>query len=240
MKNKRNLMISVFAILILIVVVIGVSFAIFSFSGTGTKENVITTGVVSLNFDDVEGSTVSKTINVDNEYPMDDTNGVNIDNVKAKADFTVKADYNANMTVNYEIGITDINENIADEMEQISSNYVKVILFDGSGKILLGDAVGSNFSGVTVDSLKSVAGPNGLINNYYLASGSFTNINKSEKYTMYAYLDKEYELPVDSTQTTTDNGGTVSRNNDDATSKSKKTTKRAEFNFKLFIKAAQV
>ena len=50
-NNKKTLILSIVGILVLVIAVVGVSFAMYSFTGTGTKENVITTGTVSMSFD---------------------------------------------------------------------------------------------------------------------------------------------------------------------------------------------
>ena len=51
-NNKKTLILSIVGILVLVIAVVGVSFAMFTFTGTGTKENVIKTGTVTVNFDD--------------------------------------------------------------------------------------------------------------------------------------------------------------------------------------------
>lgn len=235
--NKKTLVLSIIGILVLVIAVVGVSFAMFSFSGTGTKQNVITTGTVSLDFSTVEGGTTTNVINVDNQYPMDDTNGVSLaDITKSKADFSVKANYQADMTINYEVGIVDINKtgDITEGAVTIPEKNVKVILINSAGEAVVGTKVDENYKGVTVADLASKSGTNNLITNYYLAGGSFTKGDNLNQYSIYAYLDKDYQLPVDATKSTTDNAGTVTRTNE-----SKKTTKKAEFSFKLVVKAAQ-
>lgn len=235
--NKKTLVLSIIGILVLVIAVVGVSFAMFSFSGTGTKQNVITTGTVSLDFSTVEGGTTTNVINVDNQYPMDDTNGVSLaDITKSKADFSVKANYQADMTINYEVGIVDINKtgDITEGAVTIPEEDVKVILINSAGEAVVGTKVGENYTGATVASLASESGTKNLITNYYLAGGSFTKGDNLDKYSIYAYLDKDYQLPVDASKSTTDNAGTVTRTNE-----SKKTTKKAEFSFKLVVKAAQ-
>lgn len=233
--NKKTLVLSIIGILVLVIAVVGVSFAMFSFSGTGKKANVITTGTVSLDFSTVQGGTETNVINVDNQYPMNDKNGVSLANItKSKADFSVKANYQADMTINYEVGIVDINQTITEGAVTIPEENVKVILINSAGEAVVGTKVGENYTGATVASLASKSGTKNLITNYYLAGGSFNKGDNLDKYSIYAYLDKDYQLPVDGTNSTTDNAGTVERTNE-----SKKTTKKAEFSFKLSVKAAQ-
>ena len=52
MNNKKTLILSIVGVLVLVIVVVGISYAMFSFVGDGTKENVITTGSISVNYAD--------------------------------------------------------------------------------------------------------------------------------------------------------------------------------------------
>ena len=47
-ENKKTLLFSVLGVILLLVVVIGVSYAMYTFSANGSKENVISTGTVSV------------------------------------------------------------------------------------------------------------------------------------------------------------------------------------------------
>ena len=51
MENNKTMILSILGVLVLVIAVVGVSFAMYSFSAQGTKENVITTGSVSLSID---------------------------------------------------------------------------------------------------------------------------------------------------------------------------------------------
>ncbi len=50
-NNKKALILSILGVLVLIIAVVGVSYAMYTFSASGTKENVISTGIVVINFD---------------------------------------------------------------------------------------------------------------------------------------------------------------------------------------------
>lgn len=219
--NKKTLILSIVGILVLVIAVVGVSFAMYSFSGTGSKENVIQTGTISMNFSD--GSNV---VSVPNKYPMSDEKGVALtDN---KADFGVELDLGTStttMTIGYDLGITGQVPGAT-----LTEEYVKVALLDGNGNVIVGakDESGALTAGVTIASLKDEAGANGLITNYALISGTLTNSSKIDNYTILAYVSEDYDLPiaVDTTQ-------------DANNLEHKKATASETFKFKVTVAAAQ-
>ncbi len=160
-NNKKTLILSIVGILVLVIAVVGVSFAMYSFTGTGTKENVITTGTVSMSFDPDNNFVVT------NQYPMSDAKGVAQE--ANKADFGVTADFsNAAMTINYDLGITNIQAG-----QTLTAEYIKVALLDADGNVIVGTHGAENTdltAGVTIASLQSKAGTNNLIQNSSLTS----------------------------------------------------------------------
>src|SRR5574344_866369 len=96
-NNKKTLILSIIGILVLVIAVVGVSFAMYSFSGTGSKQNVIQTGTVTMNFNPDNNFTVT------NKYPMSDAQG--IAQTDSKATFGVNANWGSStMTINYDLG----------------------------------------------------------------------------------------------------------------------------------------
>lgn len=224
-NNKKTLILSIIGILVLVIAVVGVSFAMYSFSGTGTKENVITTGTVSMSFS--EGS---NKITLQNKYPMTDAKGIAQDD--NRADFGVTATWGSSpLTINYDLGITNITPGAT-----LTEDYIKVALLGSDGTVIVGGGKGTKTltGGVTIASLKTVKGPNNLITTYGLTGGTISSSGATDSYTILAYVADNYELPIDKANTTTDNDGTASR---DLTSK--KTTASEEFSFKVSVKAAQ-
>ena len=72
MKEKRNKIMIIILLVILIVVIIALSYAAFSFSRTGS-ENVITLGKLELTL------TEGDTINLEDTYPLTDSEGLALD-----------------------------------------------------------------------------------------------------------------------------------------------------------------
>ena len=222
-NNKKTLILSIVGILVLVIAVVGVSFAMYSFTGTGTKDNVITTGTVTMNFK--EGA---NNFTVSNKYPMSDAKGVA--QTDAKADFGVTATWGtAQMNIKYDLAVSDITAG-----DTLTEDYVKIALLDGTGKVIVGNTKGAATltSGVTIGSLKATAAPNGLLTTYGLTGGTLTSSGQTDNYTVLAYVADNYKLPtdVDTTgkATTDDNGATQT-----------KSTKSETFSFKITVKAAQ-
>lgn len=216
-NNKKTLILSIVGILVLVIAVVGVSFAMYSFTGTGTKENVITTGTVSMNFDPDNNMTLT------NKYPMSDAKGVaQTDN---KVQFGVTADFsNDAMQINYDLGITNITAG-----DTLTSEYIKVALLDASDNVIVGtQGTGSTdlTAGVTIASLQAKAGTNGLIDEYALTSGTITTSGQTDNYTLIAYVSDQYDLPTDEAQT---GSGTTQT----------KATKSETYSFKVGVSAAQ-
>ena len=216
-NNKKTLILSIVGILVLVIAVVGVSFAMYSFTGTGTKENVITTGTVSMSFDPDNNMTLT------NQYPMSDAKGV--EQETNKVEFGVTADFtNASMTINYDLGITNITAG-----DTLTSEYIKVALLDGEDNVIVGTkGTGATdlTAGVTIASLQAKAGTNGLIDEYALTSGTITTSGQTDSYTLIAYVSDQYDLPTDAGQA---GSGTTQT----------KATKSETYSFKVGVSAAQ-
>lgn len=214
MDNKKTLMLSVIGVLVLIVVVVGVSYAMYSFTGTGTKENVITTGSISVvvdpTTDPVTGDelTDQTQIKLTNQYAMTDGKGSAITPVEGESallKFYVAATLSGNTTINYEVGIA---KNACTETTDGGVTYgclqdseVNFNLKKGT-EYLKGTAT----TGVAFSTIASAAGKLGTadntsrISNYLLDSGSFT-ASGLETYELRAWVNDTYVLPTKDTST---------------------------------------
>lgn len=216
-NNKKALILSVLGVLVLIIAVVGVSFAMYTFSATGTKENVITTGSVSLNYDDTAAAGGNGVLTLDNQYPMADSLGIaqTGNNVLT---FEVNATINGTMTINYEIGLDSIVEG-----DTLKQEYIKLVLYkDGVDAPIIGTAT----EGVTVASLQEKAGT--LISNYKLTDGTFTSTGK-QRYVLKAWVSDQYKFTVNKTDTDTEANEHVQTG----------TTTQETFKFKVKVAASQ-
>ena len=197
-ENKKTLLFSVLGVILLLVVVIGVSYAMYTFSANGSKENVISTGTVSVSYAE------TSTINLENVYPSTDAEGSKgVEGVSQDLVFTVTSTVsNATTKINYEIALANVTNGKATP-NPLTENYIKFNLKKGDTYV---PGLGSADTGVLVSSIKgntgTLVGTDGskLITGYYLTSGTLTG-NATETYTLRAWVADTYVLPTDGNTT---------------------------------------
>lgn len=226
-NNKKTIVLSIVGILVLVLAVVGVSFAMFSFTGTGTKENVIKTGTISLNW---SAGTQNNQIQITNKYPMADSVGMaQADNT---ATFTVEGSWgNLPMTVNYSLGLVETAHG-----DTLTADYVKVAITK-DGTYVMGTEAG----GATIASI--AAARDARIDDHLVTSGTLQNesgqvANLSDTYVVRTYVSDAYDLPSDLTNSTAPEvtGGTAANNSGNL---HKETTKSETYSFKVIVVAAQ-
>ena len=122
-KEKIKNSLTIGALIIMLVMVIGISYAAFQFKGPGSKLNTITTGAVSMSYEESENS-----INLVNALPTTQTTGKKRLNSGEYFDFTIKSSIRGNMDINYEIvakeedGNTFDSNNIYYYLTKVNSN----------------------------------------------------------------------------------------------------------------------
>lgn len=72
-NSSKQVVLSIVGVAILVVAIVGVSFAFFTYTRTGGQNNLINTGQLFFSFDDG-----ASTINLVNQFPMSDTNGLKL------------------------------------------------------------------------------------------------------------------------------------------------------------------
>ena len=173
-ENKKTLLFSILGVILLLVVVIGVSYAMYTFSANGTKENVISTGTVSITYSE------SSTITLNNAYPSTDATGSAVTGHDLV--FTVNAAITGSSTISYEVGLANMTHN-----GNLTEDYVKFNLKKGE-TYLIGEAT----TGVTIGSVKTNAGR--LITQYRHDGGTLSTADSSATYTLRAWISQEYNL----------------------------------------------
>ena len=187
-ENKKTLLFSILGVILLLVVVIGVSYAMYTFSANGTKENVISTGTVSITYSE------TSTITLDNAYPSTDATGSAVTGHDLV--FTVNAAITGSTTISYEVGLANMSQN-----GNLTENYVKFNLKKGENYL-----IGTPTTGVTIGSVKTNAGT--LITQYRLDGGTLSTADSSATYTLRAWISEDYNL----TQGANTNEGTTQTN----------------------------
>lgn len=187
-ENKKTLLFSILGVILLLVVVIGVSYAMYTFSANGTKQNVISTGTVSITYSE------SSTITLNNAYPSTDATGSAVTGHDLV--FTVNAAITGSSTISYEVGLANMTHN-----GNLTEDYVKFNLKKGETYLL-----GTATTGVTIGSVKTNAST--LITQYRLDGGTLSTADTSATYTLRAWISNEYNL----TQNANTNEGTTQTN----------------------------
>ena len=122
-KEKIKNGLTIGALIIMLIMVIGISYAAFQFKGPGSKLNTITTGAVSMSYEESENS-----INLVNALPTTQTTGKKRLNSGEYFDFTIKSSIRGNIDINYEIvakeedGNTFDSNNIYYYLTKVNSN----------------------------------------------------------------------------------------------------------------------
>ena len=173
-ENKKTLLFSILGVILLLVVVIGVSYAMYTFSANGTKENVISTGTVSITYSE------SSTITLTNAYPSTDATGSAVTGHDLV--FTVNAAIPGRSTVSYAAGLANMTHN-----GNLTEDYVKFNLKKGETYL-----IGTASTGVTIGSVKTNAGT--LLTQYRLDGGTLSTADTSATYTLRAWISEDYNL----------------------------------------------
>ena len=103
MEKKKELIVSIVAIVVLVLAIVGVSFAAFNYSRTGEKINTITSGAISMQYTETDN-----VIQIDKALPTTDATGT----VRLKEgeyfDFSVSGTIQGTANINWEIAAEDI------------------------------------------------------------------------------------------------------------------------------------
>ena len=103
MDKKKQLLLSIGLVLILALMIVGISYAAFKFTGTGKKENTITTGAITMEYEES-----TNTISMTGALPTTDTTGKVRLTEGEYFDFTIKSSIKGNTNINWEIAAEDI------------------------------------------------------------------------------------------------------------------------------------
>lgn len=182
-NNSKQVLLSVLGVAILVVAVVGVSFAAFTFSQTGVKENVITTGTISMSYSEPENG-----ITLTDAMPMEDASGIALSGANNTFDFSVAATIDGSGTTTINYAITAVTEPTA----LLTDEYVKVYLTNSS------DTATTNFTGgakkvsaLTKTSSDASGAPDGQ---FILESGTFT-ADRTDQYKLRMWVSSDY--PID-------------------------------------------
>ncbi|MDY4237383.1 MAG: hypothetical protein SOX86_05240 [Bacilli bacterium] len=184
--KKQNIIMGI-SFVLLFVMVIGVSYAAYKFSAAGTKENVISTGTISMSYSQ------NSFIDLKHTYPKTDTYAIATKEDKSSMKFSVSMETSGTKQINYVLALTEIQEGAT-----LKSDKVKIYL-EKEGKVV------NNFEtnkGQTIENFKNKY-VEGLIDSYAIYQDILTTSNKTHHYTLTAWIDESYILPIKNETKTT-------------------------------------
>ena len=208
-ENKKTLLFSILGVILLLVVVIGVSYAMYTFSAQGSKVNQITTGTISVSYEETSQVTLT------NAYPSTDATGSAVTGHDLV--FTVTGSITGSTSVKYDLALANINPGATLTAEHIKFNLKK-------GDIYI---IGKANEGVTVASRATEKGTL-ITTGYLLDTDTLTSTNTGATYTLRAWVADTYNLKQGANTTTTEDGKTTQTN----------ASTRETFSFGVEIKAA--
>ena len=179
MNNKKQLLLSIGLVLILVLMIVGISYAAFKFTGTGQKANTITTGAITMKYEES-----TNTISMNNALPTTDATGKVRLTAGEYFDFTLSGTIKGTENINWEIAADDVTTGT----KKIDGKYIKLYLtsLDENNnetevmapKVYSADTTSDDYTGR----------PAGMMS---LAKGS-TSTSFSTKYRLRMYVDESY------------------------------------------------
>lgn len=170
-NDSRSVLLMVLGVAILVVAVIGVSFAAFTASNVRSKVNTLTTGSISMAFQD------TTYIDIYNAMPMSDKEGMALTGDYNTMKFSVSANVSGSTTIDYVISAVDVTDSTG---KKIPAEYLKIYM-TGEGSKISTPALYSN-----LDTIKHETSTDKV-----LAKSSFvTNSSSAQEY------KHEYELKM--------------------------------------------
>ena len=179
MKDKKKLTITLVLTLVLVITIVGISYAAFTYTGTGKTLNTITTGAISMSYEES-----SNVISMDKALPTTDATGKKQLKAGEYFDFTVAGNIVGGETINWEIAAEDVTSST----KKIDGSHIKLYL------------TSVNSSGVETEVMaptayKSLTEANNdtgrPANQMSLATGT-TDTSFSTKYRLRMYVDESY------------------------------------------------
>ena len=179
MNNKRQLLLSIGLVLILVLLIVGISYAAFKFTGLGKKENTITTGAITMKYEES-----TNTISMNNALPTTDATGKVRLTAGEYFDFTLEGTIKGTENINWEIAAEDVTT----ATRKIDGKYIKLYLTSlddtGNEKEVMAPTVYNTESTENTYTGRPA-------NMMSLAKGT-TSTSFSTKYRLRMYVDESY------------------------------------------------
>ena len=179
MNNKKQLLLSIGLVLILVLMIVGISYAAFKFVGLGNQPNTITTGAITMKYEES-----TNTISMNNALPTTDATGKVRLTAGEYFDFTLSGTIKGSENINWEIAAEDVTT----ASRKIDGKYIKLYLTSlddtGNEKEVMAPTVYN-----TESTENTYTGrPTNMMS---LAKGT-TSTSFSTKYRLRMYVDESY------------------------------------------------
>ena len=180
MDKKKQLLLSIGLVLILVLMIVGISYAAFKFTGLGTKPNTITTGAITMEYEES-----TNTISMTGALPTTDATGKVRLTAGEYFDFTIKSSIQGNANINWEIAAEDIT---ASSVKKMDGKNIKLYLtkLDSAGaetQVMAPKVYNASTSANT-----KTGRPSGVMS---LATGTMS-ASETTNYRLRMYVDEDY------------------------------------------------
>ena len=179
MDKKKQLLLSIGLVLILVLMIIGISYAAFKFTGLGKKPNTITTGAITMEYEES-----TNTISMTGALPTTDATGKVRLTAGEYFDFTIKSNIQGNANINWEIAAEDITASSAKKMD---GKNIKLYLTKLNGD-KEEEVMAPKVYNATTSANTKTGRPSGVMS---LATGTMS-ASETTNYRLRMYVDEDY------------------------------------------------
>ena len=179
MDKKKQLLLSIGLVLILVLMIVGISYAAFKFTGLGNKPNTITTGAVTMEYEES-----TNTISMTGALPTTDATGKVRLTAGEYFDFTIKSNIQGNANINWEIAAEDITASSAKKMD---GKNIKLYLTKLNGE-KEEEVMAPKVYNASTSANTKTGRPSGVMS---LATGTMST-SETTNYRLRMYVDENY------------------------------------------------
>ena len=180
MNNKKQLILSIGLTLVLVLMIVGISYAAFQFTGLGSRPNTITTGAITMSYEES-----TNVISMSGALPTTDATGKVRLTEGEYFDFTIKSNIQGNANINWEIAAEDITPSSAKKMAGKNIKLYLTKLDDSNNESQV--MAPKVFTVKTSENTKT-GRPSGMMS---LATGTMST-SETTKYRLRMYVDEDY------------------------------------------------
>ena len=179
MDKKKQLLLSIGLVLILVLMIVGISYAAFKFVGLGNKPNTITTGAITMEYEES-----TNTISMTGALPTTDATGKVRLTEGEYFDFTIKSNIQGNANINWEIAAEDITASA----KKMDGKNIKLYLTKLDSTGAEEEVMAPKVYNATTSANTKTGRPSGVMS---LATGTMS-ASETTNYRLRMYVDEDY------------------------------------------------